>query len=214
MKRSKKNKNTTQQTVVGEIKRAGQRGHSPGRRLLLRVSQRCPQFAIHTGTSPGCFGELGRNRESINPLRESPPPVPGRRIRRAPAPPGGTAAVLAAGAGREIKLIKNKAESGGGGRSVKTSPLRDPQCAPRRQEEESAGRGAQRGADAAPAAATAAVPPPPSFTRAPAAAAAATAPLPPPPPAPRRVPGAGARPAAARRRSHISAAPPPRRRRS
>lgn len=115
MKRSKKNKNTTQQTVVGEIKRAGQRGHSPGRRLLLRVSQRCPQFAIHTGTSPGCFGELGRNRESINPLRESPPPVPGRRIRRAPAPPGGTAAVLAAGAGREIKLIKNKAESGGGG---------------------------------------------------------------------------------------------------
>lgn len=111
MKRSRKKH--TQQTVVGEIKRAGQRGHSPGRRLLLRVSQRCPQFAIHTGTSPGCFGELGRNRESINPLRESPPPVPGRRIRRAPAPPGGTAAVLAAGAGREIKLIKNKAESGG-----------------------------------------------------------------------------------------------------
>ncbi|XP_037233812.1 translation initiation factor IF-2-like [Falco rusticolus] len=46
------------------------------------------EFAIRTGTSPGCLGELGSNRESINPLRESAPPVPGRRIRKAPASPG------------------------------------------------------------------------------------------------------------------------------
>ncbi|XP_039581616.1 uncharacterized protein LOC120510170 [Passer montanus] len=77
---------------------------------------------------------------------ESSPPVPGRRIRRAPASPRGTA-VLVAGKdhgveqgkkqGRTITTtkIKNKINQNGGGgpqRQIVPLPLRDLQCAPRR----------------------------------------------------------------------------------
>lgn len=71
------------------------KGNSLVRKLLPCVSHCSLQFAIRTGTSSGCFGELGNNHESINPLRESAPQVPGRRIRRAPASPRGTAVLLA-----------------------------------------------------------------------------------------------------------------------